>query len=523
MPTSTITIRNTKKGGVTPNRPFPWQSILLAAIALALFGFALWMRLRDLGLPFDRDGYDEGVYWQSLRAMSAGNSLYQQIFYSQPPFFLLSVFPTYMFFGQTLWAARLGVALILLLALLGAFLLGKALSVNLGALATLLLLIVDSLYLMQSQTLEAESSYAAFSLPAVGLALLWWKYPSGITGICYAALAGSALSLSILCKHFGLATLIPIALRLLVHIWRIFQQEPEKRLAWTLSPLAGIIAFLVVTALVLLPFVHSWQDMIRGVISFHTAADSVYKYTQRDNLSKIRHALTSLTPLLALAALYGTLVALLRRNWLVLPLLAWFGATVILLWLQTPLFPHHFVALTPPLVALAALGFAPIQLHQFNKRFVPTLYNAATCLAILILLFVTVINWTAAQHYYQTERADSTTISVAKWDVGVGQDLQSVTQPDQLVITDAQFLAALANRSTGPQLVDTSAVRIDTHYLTAQQLITEASQPQVHTVLFYTGRLLRLKDINMFYTWLKQHFRLLHHYYAGKELWIKVS
>ena len=152
----------------------------------------------------------------------------------------------------------------------------------------------------------------------------------------------------------------------------------------------------------------------------------------------------------------------------------------------------------------------------------PALYNAATCIAVLIILFVTVGNWTAAEHYYQTERADSTTISVAKWDVGVAQDLQSVTQPDQLVITDAQFLAALANRSTDPQLVDTSAVRVDTHFLTAQQLITEASRPQVHAVLFYSGRLLRIKDITIFYTWLKQHFRLVHHYYAGKELWIKV-
>src|SRR5579864_5243816 len=87
---------------------FPWQTILLSVVALALFTLGLWLRLKDLGLPFDRDGYDEGVYWQSLRAMAAGHSLYQQIFYSQPPFFLLSIYPIYSLFGQTLWSARLG-------------------------------------------------------------------------------------------------------------------------------------------------------------------------------------------------------------------------------------------------------------------------------------------------------------------------------------------------------------------------------------------------------------------------------
>src|SRR5690349_22701410 len=102
-----------------------WQIILFWVAVLALFAIAVGMRLYDLGLPFDRDTYDEGVYWQSLRAMSAGHPLYQQIFYSQPPFFLLSTFPSYVIFGSTLWSARFGIALVSLFGLVGAFLLGK--------------------------------------------------------------------------------------------------------------------------------------------------------------------------------------------------------------------------------------------------------------------------------------------------------------------------------------------------------------------------------------------------------------
>ena len=47
-----------------------WQTLLLCLLALTFLAIGLWMRLRDLGLPAPRDD-GEGVYWQSLRAMSA--------------------------------------------------------------------------------------------------------------------------------------------------------------------------------------------------------------------------------------------------------------------------------------------------------------------------------------------------------------------------------------------------------------------------------------------------------------------
>jgi hypothetical protein len=40
---------------------------------LSLVSIAIAMRLYGLGYPFDFDGYDEGVYWQTLRAMRAGS------------------------------------------------------------------------------------------------------------------------------------------------------------------------------------------------------------------------------------------------------------------------------------------------------------------------------------------------------------------------------------------------------------------------------------------------------------------
>ena len=519
------------------------QNILVSFVALLFFGVAVWMRLRDLGLPFDRDGYDEGVYWQSLRAMGSGYHLYQNIFYSQPPFFLLSIFPTYMLFGQTLWSARLGIALVSLIGFVGAFLLGTALSGRIGGLAALLLLLIDPLYLQQSQTLQAEAPFVAFALLAVGAAYLWWKYPDGVWGMCYAAVAGTALSLSILCKLFGLATLVPIGLLFLAQIWRIARQEPKTRLVASRSLLIGVAFFLLVSAALILPFVSSLHQMILGVITFHTAAGITYRSSQAGNFLQLEHALTSL---LALTALYGTIVALLRRDWRVLPLLGWFVASAFLLWQQVPLFTHHFVALTPPLIALTVMGISPINVNAINQRGqgrpqgdappirrdggrngfvygrgIPLLSIGATVVALFLLVLLVIFQGGAIQSYYRSELQKSQNISVTKWDVNVEHDLQSVTQPDQLVVTDAQFLTARANRNTDPQLVDTSNVRVDTGYLTAQQLITEASQPNVHAVLFYTGRLLRMKHVGIFYSWLMKHYHRVRNYYPGKELWIK--
>src|SRR5438045_4006992 len=127
MSTSIIADGNSPTGKVTVEPAPRWQTIFMWVVPLALLAIAIYMRLYNLGQPFDHDGYDEGVYWQSLRAMGAGHTLYSQIFYSQPPFFLLSTYPVFALFGGTLWSARFGIALVSLIGLPGAFLMGKAL------------------------------------------------------------------------------------------------------------------------------------------------------------------------------------------------------------------------------------------------------------------------------------------------------------------------------------------------------------------------------------------------------------
>jgi hypothetical protein len=119
-------------------------------------------------------------------------------------------------------------------------------------------------------------------------------------------------------------------------------------------------------------------------------------------------------------------------------------------------------------------------------------------------------------HYHALAmRADSNNVQLG---ARIADDVQRATAPDQWVITDAQFIAGLADRDTPPWLVDTSSVRIDSGYLTVPELIKAASDARVHVVLFATGRL-SSKPLTGFHSWVARHFKPYGEYGAGIELW----
>ncbi len=545
----------------TPPAP-RWQILLLWILALAVLLIAIFMRLYHLGAPFDRDGYDEGVYWQSLRSMAAGHTLYQQIFYSQPPFFLLSIYPFFVLFGSTLWSARFGITMISLLGFLGAFLLGQAINKRLGGIVGMLLLTFDPLYFTQSQKLQAEAPAAAFSLLAVGTAYLWWDNPDTTAGLYLAAVSAIALVLGTLCKLYSLSSIIPIGLLLLTRLWQIWRHYPHTNRRSFLPILVYITACLITALIILLPFTGTYSTLLQQVITFHTTAGAALIADKAYNKVLIENFLQA-NPLLVIAALYGLLVGLVRRDWRVLPLLGWSLATLYLLWQQVPLFSRHFVALTPALICLAVIGLASsIQLknaresmqnnHKSRSNHTQGTDNdrsivgttlavvlgeavvlglavimgrravmrwGATALALLLILATVAVELPQYPSYY-TMVAQRSHDTYATLQMRVADDVRNAIAPDQYIITDGQFIAALADRNTPPDLVDTSMVRIASGYLKYPQLITDASQPQVHAILFFTNRL-KMPQLTPFFTWVTHHFHLKTKYGNGEELWVR--
>ncbi len=518
MSANTIANERLNTGKVARVEHPRWQNILFWGIVLALVIIAVAMRLYQLGVPFDRDGYDEGVYWQSLRAMNAGFALYHQIFYSQPPFFLLSTYPFFALFGSTLWSARFGIALVSLFGLPGAYLLGKSLGGRIGAVVAMLLIIVNPIYLAQSQTIEAEVSSAAFSLLTVGAAYLWWDNPEGAAGLFYAIVCGVTLSLGILCKLLSFSCLVPIGLLMLARLWQLWRKQAGATSASVRAVVVGAIACIVTFAVLIVPFAGSYHDLIQGVVTFHTRAGTVFSRQPGMVGFKEQYLLTFTRSyfILILAAFLGTLVALIHRNWKVVPLLAWLLVSLYLLWITTPLFYRHLIALVPPLIGLALMGLEglPISLEKHG--------NAAKIVPVAaLLLIICAVGLNARQNLaYYHNVAQQNSSSYTRLEERVATDLRNSIAPNQMVITDAQFIAALADRSTPPLLVDTSTVRIDSGFLTLQQLEYEASQPDVHAVLFFTNRL-TLHNVAPFHAWVAQHFHLKYSYGPGQELWVR--
>ena len=107
---------------------------------------------------------DEGIYLTSFLLVDKGYPAYKKTYFSQPPGFLLTVYPGFILFGKTLQAARLTVGLWSLIGLLAIIWIGFELKNKwVGLLAIGLLFLVPS-YFNQSLTFQSDILITTFSL-----------------------------------------------------------------------------------------------------------------------------------------------------------------------------------------------------------------------------------------------------------------------------------------------------------------------------------------------------------------------
>ena len=325
--------------------------------------------LRLIALPSASTDYDEGVYWQSLRAMSLGHPLFTSIFSSQPPFFLLSLYPIYSFFalflGQTLVAARLGIVLYSLFGLAAMYLAARSIGGRSVGLLALALLVADPFYLKESYTLQAEVPAVAWELVALALGVAAAN-ASGRTKHLLALAAGVALGLGILTKLFDVFILVPIVLYLLA---------PAAQAAWSAAggrlrfrgrqaliaagspalPDVGLLlaGCLLAFVLVLLPFAGNLGTIYDQVIHYHLAAGQYAGHSLGYNIKLVLNNPSEYP--LALLALISVVMAVRERWWVLLVPVLWLLVTLAFLLKQQPLLDHDRLILVPPLVLVGSL------------------------------------------------------------------------------------------------------------------------------------------------------------------------
>jgi 4-amino-4-deoxy-L-arabinose transferase-like glycosyltransferase len=463
-----------------------------------------------LSLPRFSTEYDEGVYWQSLRAMTHGHPLYSSVFGSQPPGFLLGVYPGYLLLGQSIVAGRFVTALYALAGIVATYAIGWGLGGHwVGTLAAGLLAL-NPRYLQESTTLHAEIPSLSLSLAGVALVTLATRRRHPQTRrFLLIAVAGVALGVAILMKLLAVVALVPAILLLAEPLLVDIRERRARRRA--LLDAAREVALLLggivlVCVVILAPFLPQWAALSEQVIGFHIVARGASVGVPLANLL--------LQPDITwIVAAFGLAVALWRRMWAALPLLAWVLASVLLLAVQRPLFDRHALILAPPLALLAALGgVAAIEWARSNRnlRVRESLLAIGTLVALgatlLAGLWLDARQTQAAILYTGDERAQMV------------ETLRDRAIPSGPVVTDDQYVAALAGRDTPPELVDTSLVRISAGSLTTAEVERIIRRDDVRVILFATDRLERLPGLR---AWVEANFQPASSFGSGQILFIR--
>jgi hypothetical protein len=202
----------------------------------------------------------------------------------------------------------------------------------------------------------------------------------------------------------------------------------------------------------------------------------------------------------------------------------WMLSTLIGLLQHQPVFPHHLIALAPPLAAAAAMGFAQLwrwPLRWWSRAQTPParlLAVGSGAVGVALALFVAATLLRQARADRELRRWAASDTKAAKADKMAARQLQGLTQSNDVVLTDALGVAFLANRDVPPGLTDTSLKRISTRYLLGREVIDESEKFHVSAVLLWTGRLSRMPEV---VAWVIRQFPQHQNFGKGKDLYVR--
>jgi 4-amino-4-deoxy-L-arabinose transferase-like glycosyltransferase len=445
-------------------------------LAVAVVALAVVLRLPLLsGGQVD---YDEGVYWQSLRNMAAGHPLFTAVYSSQPPAFLELLLPSHVLLGGSIEADRTGVLVLTLTGLVAVYRIGSTLATAWTGLLAATLLAADPLFFRQSVTLQADGPAISLGLVSLAIALEARRRPAR-AGPLLAAASGALLAVAVLTKILAVAAVPAVAVALIgqpLDTWR------RAVVSLGMAAAGGVVAIV----LLLLPFVGNLGLVWQQAVGFHLQARTLE--VGGLDAETIWHELP-----LAVVGLAGLAVAIRRAPLLATTAAAWMVIAAIFAALQRPLWPHHLLVLVPP---LALWGGALALLPTPRPALVIATLALAGCLV--------------AAAYTRTLQSPTPQAAVAA--------LRASTAPGDLVVTDDPFAAGLADRSTPPELVDTTRVRMNSGQLTAAQAEEATSRPQVRAVLLASERLAYLPGFQL---WVAQHFPTVRDLGDGQLLYLR--
>ena len=403
--------------------------------------------------------YDEGVYLTTFLLISNGHSAYKETFLSQPPGFLLSVYPVFMLLGKSLQAVRQAIGLWSLVGLVSIIWICTELKNRWAGIFTLGILYLTPYYYSQTLIFHSDVLVSTFSL--IALASIF-RYVN-TERLRWFVVATAFLNLAFWTK-FDLFLIPALAITFIFLI--------KTRLLDFSNILKLIGTFFIISISFFLIFIVPFgiQYVLADTLGLHLVAVHLQQTQFLLFFTYIKQSLPTL--LLTIGAIILTILRKENLCFPLLPVLAWVGTVFVVFLFYKPLFTHHMVIYTIPL----ALYFSLSIIFWLKKQ--TSFYSMLACCFLLFGLL----------NYLWVASKTTTGILAPDQQIAV-RIIDQYTKQKDTVVSDDGMLTGISNRLPPPELSDISYVRISSQNLSLEKIkqIIAVSRPKL--IIPWNGRL----------------------------------
>lgn len=433
-------------------------------ITVIFLVFIFLSQLRSINQPLQDN--DEGIYLTTFKLIDAGHTVYKETFLSQPPGFLLSIYPGFIAFGKTLQAARLTIGLWAFIGSLTIIWLSFELKFKWVGLLAIGLLYLSVFYSKQTITLQSDILVSTFSLISLTSFFRFMK----LFRIKWFIISMFFLNMAFWTK-FDLS-LVP------AFVLSFFILFRSKKISYE-NIFASLIIFAIISIVFFLLFIFPFgiNHIISNVINLRLQSASHFQPSIFQLINYLSHDLA-----LTFMILGSIVFALFKRGTIRYSLLLisiWVVTVFIQLLFFRPLFPHHLSILVVPIT----LFFTYIVCNTIKNHF-KMLY----CLLLVILILTTLNRINAMMQSPQSIMNNDQKKAI--------EIINKNTKINDIVISDEEILNGISGRLPPPKLSDVSYVRILTGSLTPQEFKKQIDIYKPKLIIAWNGRLKSIEGFN---------------------------
>lgn len=414
--------------------------------------------------------------------------MYSEISSDQPPLFTYILGLVLRIAGLKVNFARL---LVLLFSTLQIWASAEFLRLISGKVASILYLplaIITPHYLNLSVSVMIGLPAIALAMTSITFATIWHKSKKDL----WLVLSSIAIACSVLIKLFTVF-LVPIIL--IGFTISIYWGNKQVKLSWkTLRPIL-IWGTCFTASASLLSLVMIDLRNIQAIISPHVSATTIEEF--QSSFYTLSSHLEPSIPLLCFGIL-GAVVCIIKRNWFVLYPLTWSVVYYILFSFHSPVFYHHQLIITIPVVIMGAAGTGEgfqslIQTRKLNIHIGLQILLGAIALIGYLLIIKNYIPATNKQLVARTTEAE--------WKVL--NEIERYSGQTNWIVTDMPIYAFHAQLPVPPKLATFSRKLLVTGSLTEEDIINIMREFNPEQVLMARFEIPSLE------TYLAEHYKLV--------------